>query len=123
MAEVKNQNIKNMTPHGVNIVNNNGEVITTFPSEGQIRLSQSTERVGSLKADDLEIPISKTSFGEVDLPAQDGETLYIVSSIVCQARPDREDLLIVNETVRDDSGRIIGCRSLSKNPFYKGSEV
>lgn len=36
---------------------------------------------------------------------------YIVSMLVKQANPDRTDLLTPNESVRDDKGRIIGCRS------------
>jgi hypothetical protein len=120
--KIKNMKIKNMTPHGVNIIDKEGGVLMTFPSMGQIRLSQETERVGSLSVEGAEIPLSRTSFGGVDIPEEDGETIYIVSSLVCQARPDRGDLLIVNETVRDDNGCIIGCRSLSRNPFYGDSQ-
>ena len=146
-----------MTPHGVKIVGNDGNVATTFPSEGVIRLSQSTERVGTLSVDtgnhdcprcDVElemlhdghigyrpecpecgwvatqkVPLSRTSFGGAEqLPPKKEDTIYIVSSMVCQACPDRPDFYIPNETVRDDEGRIIGCRSLSRNPFYAGSE-
>lgn len=113
----KKTKIKNMTPHGVNIINEGGKVLMTFPSEGQIRLSTHTERCGEIGG----IPLSKTTFGECELPEERDGVYYIVSNLVCQANPDRADLLIVNETVRDGDGRIIGCRSLSLNPYYRGS--
>lgn len=36
---------------------------------------------------------------------------YIVSRMVANALPNRKDLLVPNELVRDDQGNIIGCRS------------
>ena len=94
-----------------------GKVIKTFPSEGSIRLSSQTKKVGNLNG----IPLSKTVFGEAQgLPEQKKGTYYIVSSLVCQAYPDRKDFLIVNETVRNEKGQIVGCRSLSVNPFSGG---
>jgi hypothetical protein len=39
--------------------------------------------------------------------------MFIVSKIVAEANPNRDDLLIVSETVRDGA-TIIGCKGLSK---------
>lgn len=39
---------------------------------------------------------------------------YIVSQLVKSALPDREDLLVPAEVVRDEQGHIIGCRSLGR---------
>jgi len=140
--EVKNIKIKNLTPHAVNLVGEDGKVLITFPSEGLIRLSQKSEVVGYLtqtcpechgtgenKGDMcslckgigiVKVPISKTSFGEAEgLPPQEEGTIYIVSSLVCQAYPDRDDFFIPDQTVRDKEGRIVGCHSLSQNPFSR----
>jgi len=122
----KIKNIKNMTPHGVNLVREDGKVIATFPSEGVVRLSQTTERVSTLSVDtaegEVEIPLTKTGFGGVEqLPPEEPGIIYIVSSLVCQAAPHRGDFFIPDQTVRDDKGRIIGCRSLSRNPWFRGS--
>jgi len=38
------------------------------------------------------------------------------------AYPNRDDFLIVDRTIRDEQGRIIGCRSLSVNPYYRGGK-
>ena len=114
----------NLTPHDIHIVGSDGKVIKTFPSEGVIRLSQKSEVVGYLALENGErIPLTKTSFGEAEgLPEQKKGTIYIVSSLVCQAYPDRQDFFIPDQTVRDEKGRIVGCRSLSKNPFGGGDE-
>lgn len=112
-----------MTPHPIVLVGEEGKIIATFPSEGEIRLSQVTERAGYISYEEIDIPISKTSFGSTELPKEEEGTMYIVSSLVCQAFPDRPDLYIPNESVRDEQGRIVGCKSLSQNPFLtNGSE-
>ncbi len=61
------------------------------------------------------IDIMQKSFSEVEgLPEPQENTIYIVSALVAGAAKDRDDLVIPNDTVRDDQGRIIGCRSLAK---------
>ena len=42
------------------------------------------------------------------------DTIYIVSALVARACSDRPDFFIVNETVRDNGGRIIGCKSFGR---------
>ena len=103
------ERIINMTPHVVNIVNVDGKEIARFESTGQIRLSSRTIPVGRVAG----VSLTKTIFGEPEgLPDFSEGTFYIVSQIVKSALPDRTDLLVPAEVVRDDSGRIIGCRSL-----------
>lgn len=125
MPAKKIKKIKNLTPHEVTLVGEDGKVIATFPSEGVLRLPQTTLRVATLKVegDGVEIPITQTSFGGLEqLPPKEEGTIYIVSSLVCQAAPHRGDFYIPDQTVRDERGRIIGCRSLSRNPWYRGSD-
>ena len=115
---MEKRKVKNLTPHDIHIVGEDGKVIKTFPSEGLVRLSQTTERVQTLSVEGADIPLTKTVFGEAEgLPPQREDTIYIVSSLVCQAYPDRQDFFIPDQTVRDEKGRIVGCRSLSRNPF------
>ena len=107
----KNVEIINLTPHDVNVVLPN-EDVWTFPSEGEARCSQKTTEAGFIGI----IPITQTSFGAVEgLPEEKEGTYYIVSRLVMQACPSRKDLLVPNEIIRDDTGRIIGCRSLANN--------
>lgn len=100
----------NLTPHEITLVDNNDKVIATFPPSGNIaRVSAKTIRVASIN----HIPISATSYGEVEgLPESNDDEVYIVSSLVAQRCQGREDIFIPNESVRDEKGRIIGCRSL-----------
>lgn len=68
------------------------------------------------------IPLTGTTYGAVEgLPAPlskddprnlHGGVGYIVSSLVASRVPNRPDVFIPNESVRDDKGRIIGCKSL-----------
>ena len=102
--------ITNLTPHEVTLVDDNGNIIATFPPSGIVaRVSVKTIRVATIN----NIPISASSFGEVEnLPEPNDEEVFIVSSLVAQRCKHRKDVFIPNESVRDDKGRIIGCRSL-----------
>lgn len=101
----------NLTPHDINIVNDDGDLIFTIPPCGEVaRVDAHTEVVGYL---DFNIPLTKTVFGEVEGLREPVEGVYqIVSSLVKQRCPDRNDVVIPNESVRDEHGRIIGCKSL-----------
>lgn len=104
-------NIVNLTPHEISFVLDDGRVVK-IPASGKVaRLTTSTQTVGQIG----EIPITETVFGEItDLPEPTPGEVYIVSSLVAGRVPDRRDVFIPNESVRDDAGRIIGCRSLGR---------
>ena len=110
-------NIKNLTPHEIKLVLENGKTLSVPPSGVVVRCEVRRERVGSLLVDGMEIPINRTIFGEIqNLPEPQEGTVYLVSSIVAQAAvqqfPHRDDIFIVDDTVRDEKGRIIGARAL-----------
>ena len=103
--------IKNLTPHTVSIVNEDGTVKATFPSEGIARASQIAEHAGELDG----IELVSMRFGKTeDLPAPAEGVYYIVSAITANAAKAEgrttDDLVLTADTVRDDSGRIIGCK-------------
>ena len=60
------------------------------------------------------IPIFRKKFLQSSVPEKIHDTVYIVSLIVAQSFPDRDDFLIVNDTIRDEKGRIIGARSFAQ---------
>lgn len=103
----------NKTPHDVTIVGEDGKTIITFPkSDNPFRLEEETISLGKIG----DIPITETIMKtEGDLPKKKIGVFYIVSRAVQEAYPDRIDLFIPNESVRDKDGRIIGCRSLGFN--------
>lgn len=107
--------IINATPHAINFVGDNDQVIYTVePSGILVRVSQKTTNAGSIIVDGVTLPVTDNVFGEVvGLPEQQPETIIIVSAMVANACKTRTDLALVNEAVRNDKGMIIGCKSLS----------
>lgn len=106
--------IMNLTPHSITFMVGDTKLVIE-PSGSVARVSATTEVVGEVKVGDLTIPITSTVFGQVEgLPDQTDDTIFIVSSLVAGRVPDRKDVFIPNESIRDDKGRIIGCLSLGK---------
>ena len=105
--------IINLTPHDVNIVKNNGDVVTFSPYGTVARCTQTTTQIGDANG----IPLTQTSFGVVvDLPQPQKDTIFIVSRLVLNAcKGVRDDLVVPNDLVRDDQGNIIGCKSFAIN--------
>lgn len=103
----------NMTPHAVNLLSPDGAELMTFqPSGSLIRLTTNTVAAGEVEVDGVTIPLTTTAFGNPEgLPAFQEGTMYIVSALIKSALPDRTDLVVPNEAVRDEQGRIVGCRS------------
>ena len=105
--------IYNKTPHAVHIVDEKGQVVRTYEKgDSQIRLAVKTVQDAPL-ADGT--PTSRTNFGEPEgLPDFQEGTFFIVSQLVKSALPERTDLLVPAEVVRDEKGNIIGCKSLGR---------
>ena len=144
MKKEKVKKVINLTPHPVRILGageDGGDLV--IPSSGSLRVSETTKKVGEIELvvergppdyDDCprelaeiefksyRIPVYKVEYGTVDIepPSQEG-TIYIVSSIVAQACPHRPDFYTPADYVRDSEGRIIGCRGLLRNPWFKGA--
>jgi len=108
--------IVNLTPHALNLMSEGPDGPTvTIPPSGQVaRCATSRVQVGTVTVDGIAIPVNRTQFGAVTgLPDPQPDTIYIVSAVVAQAVPDRPDVFIVDDAVRDDQGRIIGARALA----------
>lgn len=109
-------NLKNFTPHDVNIVR--GDETLTIPSACGIDrpgCSETREVVQKIQVDGLDVPVNRTVLGEVEgLPEPEEGTLYIVSRVVAEAASGRDDLIIPDDTIRDEAGRIVGCRAFAR---------
>ena len=100
----------NLTPHAVTIVKETGNLVIE-PSGMLARVAAKIVTIGEIDG----IPVTTTEFGEVEnLPEPEEGTIYIVSSLVAQRCTHRGDVFIPNEAVRDEAGRIIGCKSLGR---------
>lgn len=108
------QKIVNLTPHTINFVGQDNSIIASIPSSGVARATQRREIVDTIAIDGITLPIARCTYGDVqDLPEPEADTIYIVSAITAQAVPERQDVFIVDDSVRDESGRIIGVRGLA----------
>ena len=97
----------NLTPHAIHI----GE-LTVPPSGGVARCVESTTPVGEHEG----VHLVTTTYGEVtDLPVPVEGTIYIVSSLVRSAVPNRRDVASPGALVRDISGQVMGCKNLVLN--------
>lgn len=111
--------IINLTPHQINIFNEENQLITVYPSSGTIRLETSKQKVSIEGLSDIAdtFKIVRSQANKDLLPKQKPNTFYIVSSMVQEAHPERKDFIAPNTSadaagaVRDDKGNIIGVRS------------
>ena len=103
--------IVNLTPHTINFLDgDNNPILTVEPSGTVARAKQTRILCGNIAG----IPVNQCAYGAVQgLPEPAKETIYIVSAITAQASPEREDVYIVDDSVRDENGRIIGVRALA----------
>lgn len=107
-------NLVNLTPHVITLITEKGE-IKIQPSGTIARVAVTREKIGEVTvSNNIIIPVYKNKFGSVEnLPDPQPDTLYIVSSLVAQAVPDRKDVVIPDDSVRDSEGRIIGAKALA----------
>jgi len=97
----------NTTPHPVHVLNRDGELVLTIPAASQpLRLEERLESLGDLAGVPL---VKKALAADISLPEPQEGVYYIVSLAVAQAAR-RPDLLVPDDLVRDDQGRILGCR-------------
>lgn len=112
--------IINLTPHEINLLVRDEEI--AIPPSGTIaRCEEERETTDFLVVDGVKIPINEKKYGAVyNLPSPQEGVVYIVSLPVAQAvaqnAPHRTDVFIVDDTVRDDKGRIVGARALARIP-------
>lgn len=104
------QELVNLTPHTLNLHAADGSIIDIQPSGDIARVASTTATVATING----LNISQQTFGKVvGLPdAQDG-VVYIVSRMVKDRVPDRDDVLVPGAPVRDSKGNIIGANGLS----------
>ena len=104
-------NFVNMTPHTINLINANIE-FAIEPSGKTIRLQEEWSVIGDFDGiiDVLNCVYSPSE----DLPEKIDGTFYIVSAMVANAFPERDDFIIVAKTIRDDNGRICGCMAFAR---------
>lgn len=116
--------IHNMTPHTITLIVEGVKV--DFPSEGIIRATQKDVKVDEIVTDlDLgnssagfTIPVFSSSFGAPEGVPENLDGIYIVSSLAFQslkaAGMPMEHFVVPSGTIRDESGKIIGCKGFAR---------
>lgn len=107
--------IINLTPHTINIINDDNDEIMSFESMGIARADSSETVVDNING----IDIVHMSYGEpIGLPEYTDDTFYIVSMLTISAAKSigrtTDDLLTTADLVRNDKGQIVGCKKLSR---------
>ena len=114
----------NLTPHPLTLQGEGAQV--TIPPSGKVARVVEEQRASALlafqgdKVDDLipiySVPLVDLSVRKVvDLPDPEDGTLYIVSRPVALALAGtRADVVVPDDFVRDDQGRIIAARRLAR---------
>lgn len=96
--------IINLTPHKINLVNQLGDKREIEPSGAIARVDSEREFLERIN----KIDFYTSRLGDVkNLPDRDPDKYYIVSRIVSTAAPNREDLLVLSHSLRDEIGNII----------------
>ncbi len=108
--------IRNLTPHQV-VVSPSGDLTQTLTLESEgspSRVTVNRTVITYLQVDSLAIPIHAVHYdGVPDLPDEVEGTFLVVSRLVAERFLKRKDLLIPDELIRDDSGTVVACQSLS----------
>ena len=95
----------NLTPHEINEVDSG----TVLPSSGIARVRQCSKNVR--KVDGIQIFRSEYEGSVQGLPEPQEGVIYIVSALALNAVPaDRTDVVAPGDAVRDESGRVVGCK-------------
>jgi hypothetical protein len=107
--------LRNLTPHPVTISTDAGSVHCPAESGARPRIDEAPEAAEPLIIDGVRVPTVRISGGPVvGLPDPAPGTLLLVSRIVAEAARGRTDLVVPYDLIRDDAGRVIGCRSLGR---------
>lgn len=109
----------NVTPHTVGFFDEEATPLLEVPSTGLARVSARTSVVGHLRINGVLIPQTHTEYGEIEgLPEPQEGRIIIVSGMIVSALAQqgihRDDLFVPGMQIRDDAGRVIGCRSLDQ---------
>lgn len=108
--------IINCTPHDVNIIDDNGNIIACFKPEPiparckKVNIEVDLEGIDNI-VDGRTIRRRTIDVVE-NLPAPKENVFYIVSRWTAEAAIDRFDLLTPYGVIRDNEGNKIGCRKL-----------
>jgi hypothetical protein len=107
--------VVNLTLHPVTVYDGDQVVASWPPSGAFARLVESQTPAPAVVTGQGPVPVTEIAYAAsvADLPEPVPGTVFLVSRVLAAAVA-REDLFFPAEEVRDDTGRIIGCRTLAR---------
>lgn len=114
--------VVNLTPHMVTIVDESSRVIQRWPRAADpARVEAVRVRVARATGVPEDVPLVAEERTRANLPEPQEGVWFIVSSVVGFAHPERCDLLVPSDLVRDGKGAVTACRSfvISGSPVGK----
>ena len=107
--------IRNCTPHDLVLYAPNSEkVLATWEkSTTPIRVAESITKLPNIiVAEKSSLPLFQinTDNKRTQLPEPESGVLFVVSRVTAMQYPKRRDFIFPFQEVRDETGRIIGCR-------------
>src|SRR5579884_3743457 len=110
----------NLTPHAIDVVDpESGGLVASLPPEPEpARAEMEREQLGTVVVNGTPIPVTRNRLGTPSsLPEPAPGRYYIVSRTYAEAvrasGRSRSDLLVPDDPVRDEEGRITGCRGFA----------
>lgn len=105
-------NIVNLTPHALNIYDENRNLVLVVEPSGTVARVNVTRKLHR----HLEgIPLYSTWYGDLlGLPEAEDNTICVVSAMVRAAVPHRHEVFAPGELLRNEAGQVIGCIGLQQ---------
>jgi hypothetical protein len=106
----------NLTPHPIRVFGPRDELVAELPCTATpARRDEDIRPSGELLVGRTSVPLLTLQYGPVlDLPEPRPNTCFVVSRIIADACPDRDDLIVPSDLVRDEHGNPIGCRAFAR---------
>lgn len=112
----------NLTPHAVNVERPDMPNLIIPPSGDVARVETHRVPCGTIGVGGIPVELSVLS-DVTGLPEPQPDTYYIVSGMVLDRVQTRPDVFAPGQLVRDQDGRVVGCRGLSCTEAYADAEV
>lgn len=105
----------NLTPHVIDIVVDGAVVVSIAPEGSVARVAETMRNDDSIAVGGVSVSLQLVESQHVmGLPDPRPGVLYVVSRIVAERLPDRDDVVFPYTLVRNDDGVVIGCGSFGR---------
>ncbi len=113
-VETPDVELVNLTPHDVVIIGDGCRLVLT-PEASPARCVIERTQVDQVMIGEQSISVYQSTVTDPPvLPGRRAGVLLVVSRMVAEAVPEREDLVFPDGLVRADDGSVIGCTALAR---------